>query len=87
MISLIIPTYNEAAVIEDTLERAAASLRSAAEDFEIVVVDDASADGTAELAESLAGKSRCACCGVRGGWGWPRRCSMDGRWRAARSGG
>jgi dolichol-phosphate mannosyltransferase len=54
MISIIIPTYNEAAVIEETLRRAAAALRSAGEDFELVVVDDASADGTAERVESLA---------------------------------
>jgi dolichol-phosphate mannosyltransferase len=56
MISVVIPTYNEAAVIEETLRRAAASLRTVSEDFEIVVVDDASADGTAELVESLAGQ-------------------------------
>jgi dolichol-phosphate mannosyltransferase len=54
MISVVIPTYNEAAVIEETLRRAAAALRSAAEDFELVVVDDAGTDGTAERAESLA---------------------------------
>lgn len=56
MISVVIPTYNEAAAIEETLRRAAAALRSASEDFELVVVDDASADGTAERAESLASK-------------------------------
>jgi dolichol-phosphate mannosyltransferase len=54
MISVVIPTYNEAAAIEETLRRAAAALRSAGEDFELLVVDDASADGTAERAESLA---------------------------------
>ncbi|HMD83628.1 MAG TPA: glycosyltransferase family 2 protein [Terriglobia bacterium] len=54
MISVIIPTYNEAAVIEETLRRAAAALRSAGEAFELVVVDDASADGTADRVESLA---------------------------------
>ncbi|MGD1154638.1 MAG: glycosyltransferase family 2 protein [Terriglobia bacterium] len=54
MISVVIPTYNEAAAIEETLRRAAAALRSASEDFELVVVDDASADGTAERAELLA---------------------------------
>jgi dolichol-phosphate mannosyltransferase len=54
MISVIIPTYNEAGVIEETLRRAAAALRRAGEDFELVVVDDASADGTAQRVESLA---------------------------------
>jgi len=54
MISVIIPTYNEASVIEETLRRAAAALRSAGEEFEIVVVDDASADGTADRVETLA---------------------------------
>jgi dolichol-phosphate mannosyltransferase len=54
MISVVIPTYNEAGAIAETLRRAAAALRGASEEFELVVVDDASADGTAELAESLA---------------------------------
>jgi dolichol-phosphate mannosyltransferase len=54
MISLIIPTYNEGAVIQETLRRAAAALRSASEEFEIIVVDDASADGTAERVDALA---------------------------------
>jgi dolichol-phosphate mannosyltransferase len=54
MISVVIPTYNEAAAIEETLRRAAAALSWVSEDFELVVVDDASADGTAERAESLA---------------------------------
>ena len=54
MISVIIPTYNEGAVIEETLRRAAAALRGTGQDFELIVVDDASADGTADRAESLA---------------------------------
>lgn len=54
MISIVIPTYNEAAVIQETLRRAAVALRSTGEDFELLVVDDSSADGTAELAESVA---------------------------------
>jgi dolichol-phosphate mannosyltransferase len=54
MISVVIPTYNEALLIEDCLRRSAAALRAAREEFELLVVDDASADGTAEIAESLA---------------------------------
>jgi dolichol-phosphate mannosyltransferase len=56
MISIVIPTYNEAAVIEETLRRASAALRGTGEGFELIVVDDSSADGTAERAESLAGE-------------------------------
>ncbi len=54
MISVVIPTYHEAAVIEETLRRAAAALRAASVDFELVVVDDCSMDGTAGLAQLLA---------------------------------
>lgn len=56
MISVIIPTYNEAEVIEETLRRAAAALRLTGEDFELIVVDDASADATADRVELLAGE-------------------------------
>jgi len=54
MISVVIPTYNEAAVIAETLRRACRALEAASEPFELIVVDDSSTDGTAELAESLA---------------------------------
>jgi dolichol-phosphate mannosyltransferase len=54
MISVAIPTYKEVAVIEETLRRTAAVLQATGEAFELIVVDDASGDGTAELAESLA---------------------------------
>ena len=54
MISVVIPTYNEAAVIEETLRRACRALEASSEPFELIVVDDSSTDGTAELAESLA---------------------------------
>jgi glycosyltransferase involved in cell wall biosynthesis len=51
MLSFIVPAYNE----EHELPRALAALRAAAESsgqpYEIIVVDDASSDGTAELAK------------------------------------
>jgi glycosyltransferase involved in cell wall biosynthesis len=52
MISFIVPAYNE----EHELPRALASIRGAAqaaeEPFEIIVVDDASTDATAEIAKA-----------------------------------
>jgi dolichol-phosphate mannosyltransferase len=46
---IVLPTYNEAANIETVLRRTRASLG----DAEILVVDDGSPDGTADLAEKL----------------------------------
>jgi dolichol-phosphate mannosyltransferase len=54
MISVVIPTYNEAAVIQETLRRASGALERSREAFELIVVDDSSTDGTAELVEALA---------------------------------
>ena len=56
MISIVIPTYNEADVIEQTLTRAAAALAKTGECFELIVVDDSSPDGTADISEALASK-------------------------------
>ena len=51
LISVVIPCYNEGKILKDTLSR----LKAAAEDFpgqtELIVVDDGSADNTAELAK------------------------------------
>ena len=54
MISVVLPTYNEARCIQEALRGAAAALRKAGEDYELIVVDDSSPDGTADLAEALA---------------------------------
>ncbi len=52
MISVVVPTYNESASLPQLVERLANVL--AGRDWELVVVDDGSPDGTADLAESLA---------------------------------
>ena len=52
MISVVVPTYNEAASIPKLAERLAASM--GARPWELVVVDDGSPDGTADVAEALA---------------------------------
>lgn len=53
MFSVVIPTYNEAAVISETLRRAAAALKSTGEHYELLVVDDGSPDETADIAQRL----------------------------------
>lgn len=53
-LSLIIPTYNERDNITPLLERLERAL--AGYNYEVLFIDDNSADGTAEVAASLAGK-------------------------------
>ncbi|MCS7050851.1 MAG: glycosyltransferase family 2 protein [Thermomicrobium sp.] len=53
-LSLILPAYNEAANLEAVVRRACEVLPRLVEQFEIVIVDDGSRDGTGEIAERLA---------------------------------
>src|SRR5438093_12778196 len=52
VLSVIVPTYNEAGSLPPLVDRLAAAM--AGRDWELVVVDDGSPDGTADLAERLA---------------------------------
>ncbi len=52
LISIVVPTYNEAGSLPDLAERLAASL--VGRRWELVIVDDGSPDGTADLAAALA---------------------------------
>ncbi len=52
MLSVIVPTYNEATSLPPLASRLATALDG--REWELVVVDDGSPDGTADLAESLA---------------------------------
>ncbi len=57
MISVVVPAFNEAEAIEDTIAELRAMFESAnLTDAEIVVVDDGSTDGTADLAEKAGVK-------------------------------
>jgi glycosyltransferase involved in cell wall biosynthesis len=49
-LSLVIPAYNEAARLGSTLQAAFEYLNAQASESEIIVVDDGSADGTAQVA-------------------------------------
>jgi len=52
VISVVVPVYNEEANVAELTERVAAAL--AAREFELIVVDDGSRDGTAEALQGLA---------------------------------
>jgi glycosyltransferase involved in cell wall biosynthesis len=53
-ISAIFPAYNEEQSIRHTIDRAVRALDSLCSRFEILIVDDASRDRTAEIADELA---------------------------------
>ncbi|MBP7163604.1 MAG: glycosyltransferase [Candidatus Omnitrophica bacterium] len=48
-ISLVVPVYNEAEIIADTLAAFTRELSNVCRDFEIIVVDDGSTDDTAAI--------------------------------------
>jgi glycosyltransferase involved in cell wall biosynthesis len=58
-VSVVLPAYNEAAVIERSLKRVCDYMTSIEADYqwEVVVVDDGSTDGTGELVDAFA--SQC----------------------------
>lgn len=54
-LSVVIPSFNSAAWLPSTLEACATALRATEWSAEVVVVDDGSSDGTADLVRELAG--------------------------------
>ncbi len=53
-VDIVIPTYNEAGVVEQSYERLCAALAAVPHDFSIIYVNDGSTDGTAASLEALA---------------------------------
>lgn len=56
MLSIIVPTYNESKNIEELLSRIFTVLKPSYAQYEVIVVDDNSPDGTAAVAEALKSK-------------------------------
>ena len=57
-LSVVIPAHNEALVIEPTLRGLIAALDGEVDDYELVVVDDNSTDGTADVARAVSERVR-----------------------------
>jgi glycosyltransferase involved in cell wall biosynthesis len=55
-ISFIVPAFNEEALLPDTLRAIGEAADRTGESCEVIVVDDASTDGTARVAESLGAR-------------------------------
>ena len=58
-LSVIVPAHNEAGSVGGTVERIAETLDRATVEYEVLVVDDASTDRTAEIVRSLSTQHPC----------------------------
>lgn len=55
-VSLILPAYNEATRIEETVNQTAKTLKEITPSFEIIIAEDGSSDGTDRIARKIADK-------------------------------
>ena len=78
MLSVVIPVYNEGAVLEKTASVIRGVLSDAAIGCELIFVDDGSKDTTWEKITALSASGGCIFPGIsarkrRSSRGWPRR--------------
>ena len=79
-LSVVIPAHNEADSIDETVERTSTELERAGIEYEILVIDDASGDGTAAAVESIAERDpnvRCVRSQLPPGFGHAVRAGLD----------
>lgn len=53
-LAMVVPCFNEKELLESFIRKSIADLREVSDDFEIVLVDDGSTDGSLQIAQSLA---------------------------------
>jgi len=71
-VTVVLPAHNEVRNLKRAVEKTADFLRGIDQDFEIIIAEDGSTDGTTELTENIAGSNprvRCICHGRRLGRG------------------
>jgi GT2 family glycosyltransferase len=73
LFSVVVPVFNRRGLLSQTLQSV---LEQRATDFEVVVVDDGSTDGSADVARSFGGKVRVVE-GPNGGAGAARNCGAQ----------
>ncbi len=79
-VSVVIPARDEAGAIAPTVGGLAAALDAAGRDYELIVVDDASSDGTAAVVAGLAAgnpRIRCVRSHHPSGFGFAVRAGLD----------
>ena len=53
-VTLVLPAYNEAEQLEDTVNKTIDALKNITDSFEIILAEDGSTDGTDKIAKKLA---------------------------------
>ena len=79
-LSVVIPAHNEEASIGDTLRGLAAELDAASIEHELLVIDDASTDGTADVVARIAEENpnvRCVRSHYTHGYGFAVRAGLE----------
>ena len=62
-LTLVIPTFNESGNLRELVRRVDAALEGV--DWEMIVVDDDSPDGTAAIAKEISDCEKCGLCRTR----------------------
>ncbi len=79
-LSVVIPAHNEVESIAQTVTSTVAELKRAAIDYEVIVIDDASGDGTGEAVNALAAENagvRCVRSHLPPGFGHAVRAGLE----------